>query len=124
MRSLPCGDDDEADDVEGIRAVREVDAASVVPGRHGPEVQTARPKVGENGGRPPIPLEWMSRVYMLQLWLNLSDPAMQKELYDSVAMHTFVGIDLGVEVALDGATVYKFRHLLERNKLGKVRRRR
>jgi IS5 family transposase len=32
----------------------------------------------------------------------------------------FVGIDLGVEAAPDETTVCKFRHLLERNKLGKT----
>ena len=35
-------------------------------------------------------------------------------------MRSFVGIDLGVEGAPDENTVCKFRHLLERNKLGKV----
>ena len=33
------------------------------------------------------------------LWFNLSDPAVRGALYDSVAMSTFVGIDLGVDVA-------------------------
>jgi hypothetical protein len=42
------------------------------------------------------------------------------EKYDSVAMRNFVGIDLGVEGAPDETTVCKFRHLLERAKLGKV----
>jgi IS5 family transposase len=83
-------------------------------------VRTAYPKVSENGGRPPIPLERMLRIYFLQLWFNLSDPAVEEALYDSVAMRAFVGIDLGVEGAPDETTVCKFRHLLERNKLGKV----
>jgi IS5 family transposase len=83
-------------------------------------VQTAYPKVSENGGRPPIPLERMLRIYLLQLWFNLSEPAVEEALYDSVAMRTFAGIDLGIESAPDETTVCKFRHLLERNKLGKV----
>jgi transposase, IS5 family len=83
-------------------------------------VQTAYPKVSENGGRPPIPLERMLRIYFLQLWFNLSDPAVEEALYDSVAMRAFVGIDLGAEGAPDETTVCKFRHLLERHKLGKV----
>jgi IS5 family transposase len=62
----------------------------------------------------------MLRIYFLQLWFNLSDPAVEEALYDSVAMRSFVGIDLGVEGAPDETTVCKFRHLLERNKLGKV----
>jgi IS5 family transposase len=83
-------------------------------------VRAAYPKVSESGGRPPIPLERMLRIYFLQLWFNLSDPAVEEALYDSVAMRAFVGIDLGTEGAPDETTVCKFRHLLERNKLGKV----
>ncbi len=84
-------------------------------------VQTVYPKISESGGWPPIPLERMLRIYFLQLWFNLSDPAVEEELYDSVAMRSFVGIDLAVESAPDETTVCKFRHLLERAKLGNVR---
>ena len=83
-------------------------------------IEPVYPKVSEAGGRPPIPLERMLRIYFLQLWFNLSDPAVEEALYDSVAMRGFVGIDLGVEGAPDETTVCKFRHLLERNKLGKT----
>lgn len=34
-------------------------------------------------------------------------------------MREFAGIDLGAEAAPDETTVFKFRHLLERAKLGK-----
>ena len=64
-------------------------------------VESVYPKPGEAGGRPPIPLERMLRIYFLQLWFNLSDPAVEEALYDSVAMRSFVGIDLGVEGAPD-----------------------
>ena len=83
-------------------------------------VETVYPKGGDAGGRPPIPLERMLRIYFLQLWFNLSDPAMEEALYDSAAMRSFAGIDLGVEAAPDETTMCKFRHLLERNKLGKT----
>jgi len=83
-------------------------------------VETVYPKISEQGGRPPIPLERMLRIYFLQLWFNLSDPAVEEALYDSVAMRGFVGIDLGVEGAPDETTICKFRHLLEKHKLGKV----
>ena len=83
-------------------------------------VQTVYPKISENGGRPPIPLERMLRIYFLQLWFNLSDPAVEEALYDSVSMRRFVGIDLGVEGVPDETTICKFRHLLERHKLGKT----
>ena len=56
-------------------------------------VQTVYPRISENGGRPPIPLERMLRIYFLQLWFNLSDPAVEEALYDSVAMRSFVDIE-------------------------------
>lgn len=83
-------------------------------------IEPVYPKVGDQGGRPPIPLERMLRIYFLQLWFNLSDPAVEEALYDSVAMRGFVGIDLGSEGAPDETTICKFRHRLERNKLGKT----
>jgi IS5 family transposase len=82
-------------------------------------VEPFYPKVNEAGGRPPLPLERMLRVYFLQLCFNLSDPAVDETLYDSTSMRQFAGIDLGVEGAPDETTVCKFRHLLERHKLGK-----
>jgi len=83
-------------------------------------IEPVYPKGGDAGGRPPIPLERMLRIYFLQLWFNLSDPAVEEALYDSVAMRSFAGIDLGMEAAPDETTVCRFRHLLERNKLGKT----
>jgi transposase, IS5 family len=83
-------------------------------------VEPVYPKGSDAGGRPPISLERMLRIYFLQLWFNLSDPAVEEALYDSVAMRSFAGIDLGAEAAPDETTVCKFRHLLERNKLGKT----
>lgn len=70
------------------------------------------------GGRPPVGLERMLRIYFLQAWFNLSDPAVEEALYDSAAMRGFVGIDLGLEAAPDETTVCKFRHLLEQHRLG------
>jgi IS5 family transposase len=61
----------------------------------------------------------MLRIYFLQQWFNLSDPAVEDALYDSVTMRSFVGIDLGREPAPDETTVCKFRHLLERHGLGR-----
>ena len=70
------------------------------------------------GGRPAVPLERMLRIYFLQLWFNLSDPAVEESLYDSAAMRSFAGIDLGREPVPDETTVCKFRHLLEKHELG------
>ena len=60
----------------------------------------------------------MLRMYFLQQWFNLSDPAVEEALYDSPVMRQFVGIDLGQEPAPDETTVCKFRHLLEEHGLG------
>jgi transposase, IS5 family len=68
-------------------------------------VATVYPKISEQGGPRPIPLERKLRIYFLQLWFNLSDPAVEKELYDSAAMRSFAGIDLGVEGAPDETTI-------------------
>jgi len=78
------------------------------------------PRGSPEGGRPPIPLERIVRIYFMQQWFNLSDPAMEDALYDSAAMRSFAGIDLGREAAPDETTLCKFRHLLERHKLGRV----
>ena len=75
------------------------------------------PKAGN--GRPPVGVERMLRMYFLQQWFNLSDPAVEEALYDSPVMRQFVGIDLGQEPAPDETTVCKFRHLLKNMNLGK-----
>ena len=60
----------------------------------------------------------MLRIYFLQEWFNLSDPAVEEALYDSLAMRRFVDIDLGREPAPDETTVCRFCHLLEANDRG------
>jgi len=60
----------------------------------------------------------MLRIYFLQQWFNLSDPAVEETLYDSGVMRQFVGIDLGHEPVPDETTACKFRHLLEEHQLG------
>ena len=51
----------------------------------------------EGAGRPPVGLERILRIYFLQQWFNLSDPAVEEALYDSASMRQFAGIDLGNE---------------------------
>lgn len=75
------------------------------------------PKPGN--GRPPIGLERMLRIYLLQQWFNLSDPGAEEALYDSQTLRQFAGIDLGREPVPDETTICKFRHLLERHDLGR-----
>jgi transposase, IS5 family len=74
---------------------------------------------GEGAGRPPIALERMLRIYFLQLWFNLSDPAVEESLYDSDSMRAFAKIDLGATSVPDETTICKFRHLLEKHEIGK-----
>jgi transposase, IS5 family len=81
-------------------------------------VEPFYPKAGN--GRPPVGVERMLRIHFLQHWFNLSDPAAEEALYDSLAMRGFVGIDLGREPVPDETTICKFRHLLERHDLGRV----
>jgi transposase, IS5 family len=75
------------------------------------------PKPGN--GRPPVGVGRMLRIYFLQHWFNLSDPAVEEALYDSLAMRGFVSIDLGREPVPDETTVCRFRHLLEEHGLGR-----
>ena len=46
-------------------------------------------------GRPPVPLAVMLRVYCLQQWYALSDPAAEEALHDNDAIRRFAGLELG-----------------------------
>ena len=91
----------------------------VIPWKRLREMVERHYPTGEGPGRPPVGVERMLRMYFLQHWFNLSDPAVEEALYDSNAMRAFVGIDLGQERVPDETTVCKFRHLLEKHRLGK-----
>ncbi len=69
-------------------------------------------------GRKPVGLEIMLRVYFLQQWFALSDPAVEDALYESPVLRRFAGIDLGRAPAPDETTILNFRHLLEEHDLG------
>ncbi len=68
-------------------------------------------------GRPPYPLAMMLRIHGVQLFYNLSDPAMADALYDSVAVQRFVGL-AARDPRPDETTILNFRHLLEQHDLG------
>ncbi len=83
------------------------------------EIEPHYPKVGK--GRHPVGLSIMLRIYFLQHWFNLSDPAAEDVLYDSPALRSFAGVDLGRAAAPDETTILNFRHLLEAHDLcGKI----
>jgi IS5 family transposase len=75
------------------------------------------PKPGN--GRPLVGIERMLRLYLLQHWFNLSDPAVEEAHYDSLAMRRFVEIDLGREPVPVETTVCRCRHLIEAHELGR-----
>ena len=68
-------------------------------------------------GRQPMGLETMLRIYFLQHWFDLSDPAAEDALYDSESMRRFVGVELGEDRVPDESTILRFRHLLEEHDL-------
>lgn len=69
------------------------------------------------GGRPPMPMERMLRIYFMQQWFNLSDPQAEDSLYDMESMRRFAGIELADDAIPDETTILNFRHLLEEHKL-------
>ena len=71
-------------------------------------------------GRPPMGIEKMLRMYLLQVWFNLSDEMVDDTIYDSYAMRKFMGLNFLEEQAPDATTQLQFQHLIERNGIGKV----
>lgn len=71
---------------------------------------------GKNG-RPPYPLSTMLRVHCMQLFYNLSDPAMEDALYEIESMRRFAGLSLNDRLP-DETTILNFRHFLEKHGLG------
>ena len=73
------------------------------------------PKAGN--GRKPYPLIVMLRVHCMQLFYNLSDPAMEDSLYEIESMRRFAGLRISDPLP-DETTILRFRHLLEKHGLG------
>lgn len=71
-------------------------------------------------GRPPIGLERMLRVYLVQQCYGLSDEGVEDAITDSQALRGFVRIDLSREAVPDATTLLQFRHLLEEKDLSKA----
>jgi IS5 family transposase len=71
------------------------------------------PKAGN--GRRPYPLSSMLRIYCLQQWYALSDPAMEESLYEIASMRRFAQIN--IDTVPDETTLLNFRHLLEKKQL-------
>ena len=91
----------------------------IVPWNEWVEVIRAYYPAGRRG-RPPIDLELILRMYLLQVWFNLSDPRTEDAIYDSYAMRKFTGIDFLTDSVPDETTLCNFRHLLEEQGLNKL----
>lgn len=70
-----------------------------------------------NKGRKGYPLSVMLRIHCVQLFYNLSDPAMEDALYEMELMRRFAGLDLTGSIP-DETTILNFRHFLEKKLLG------
>ncbi len=60
----------------------------------------------------------MLRIHCMQLFYNLSDPAMEDALYEIESMCNFAGLRLAGRIP-DETTILNFRRLLEKNGLGR-----
>lgn len=68
-------------------------------------------------GRPPVGVEKMLRMYLLQNWFGFSAAALEEAVYDSYALRRFMGVDFLESGVPDATTLLKFRQLLERKGL-------
>lgn len=68
-------------------------------------------------GRKKMEITMMLKIYFLQQWYNLSDPAAEEEIYDRNTFQKFLGIDLLSQKVPDETTILHFRHLLEKYQL-------
>jgi len=66
-------------------------------------------------GRRRIPAKVMLRIYLMQQWYGLSDPAMEESLYNIEPMRRFAGIS--INRIPDETTIWKFRHFLKKHQM-------
>ena len=67
-------------------------------------------------GRPPFSLATMLRVYFMQQWFTLSDPAMEEAFFDTPLYREFAQLP-ELSRLPDESTILRFRHRLEKHKL-------
>ena len=71
-------------------------------------------------GRPPVALELILRMYLLQVWFTLSDEGVEDEIYENASMAWFMGVNVATDRAPDATTLLHFRHLLEKHGLAEA----
>lgn len=90
----------------------------IIPWSHW--IEMIRPYYFQNKkGRPARGIDTMLRMYLLQIWFNLSDEGTEDAIYDSYALRKFSHIDFFSEQVPDATTLLKFRHMIERHGIGK-----
>lgn len=70
--------------------------------------------------RPPMRIEKMLRMYLLQIWFNLSDEEVEDAICDSYVMCIIMRINFINEKVPDATTLLHLRKLLKENCLGKA----
>jgi IS5 family transposase len=68
-------------------------------------------------GQQPFPVQTLLRIYFMQQWFKLSDPAMEEALHDVPAFRDFAGLSHWDGSIPSESSILRFRHLLERHKL-------
>lgn len=71
-------------------------------------------------GRKLTDLELLLRLHCLQLWYNLSDPALEDAVHDRLSFQRFLRLDPLTQRVPDESTMLHFRHLLEQHQLGEA----
>lgn len=71
-------------------------------------------------GRKATEVELLLRLHCLQLWYNLSDPALEDAVHDRLSFQRFLKLDPLTQKVPDESTVLHFRHLLEKHRLGEM----
>src|SRR6266516_211416 len=89
----------------------------VVPWAKLVEIVAPYYRVQEGPGRPATSLELLLRLQCLQLWYNLSDPALEDAVHDRLSFQRFLGLDPLNATVPDETTVLHFRHLLGKHRL-------
>ena len=64
-------------------------------------------------GCPPIGIEKMLRMYLLQIWFHLSESGTEDAIYDSYALRKFTGINFLTESVPDETTAFAGRTWIE-----------
>lgn len=75
---------------------------------------------GATTGRKPTEVELLLRLHCLQLWYNLSDPALEDAVHDRLSFQRFLRLDPLTQKVPDETTVLHFRHVLAKHRLSEA----